>query len=158
MSQPPGVDGLLKDQRLGKKNQRGFYLYADQKKAEKVVDPSVYAILSVQPKLLLPEAEIAERCALQMVNEAAHCFGEGILRSARDGDIGAIFGLGFPAFRGGPFHYADAIGAAELVRRLENYKGALGLRFAPAPVLSHMAATGRTFYGANAVAPGQHRV
>ncbi|HEY3664751.1 MAG TPA: 3-hydroxyacyl-CoA dehydrogenase NAD-binding domain-containing protein, partial [Polyangiaceae bacterium] len=158
MAQPPGVDRLLKDHRLGKKNQRGFYLYADQKKADKTVDPSVYALLSVQPKLSLAEAEIAQRCALQMVNEAAYCFGEGILRSARDGDIGAIFGLGFPPFRGGPFQYADAVGAAELVRRLEDYHGALGARFAPAPVLSQMAATGGTFYGSNAVAPGQHRV
>jgi 3-hydroxyacyl-CoA dehydrogenase/enoyl-CoA hydratase/3-hydroxybutyryl-CoA epimerase len=158
MAQPPGVDRLLKDHRLGKKNQRGFYLYADQKKPDKTVDPSVYALLSVQPKVSLAEAEIDQRCALQMVNEAAYCFGEGILRSARDGDIGAIFGLGFPPFRGGPFQYADAVGAVELVRRLEDYHGALGARFAPAPVLSQMAATGGTFYGSNAVAPGQHRV
>jgi 3-hydroxyacyl-CoA dehydrogenase / enoyl-CoA hydratase / 3-hydroxybutyryl-CoA epimerase len=157
MAQPPGVDGLLKDRRLGKKNQRGFYSYGAGKKGEKQVDASVYALLGVQPKLELLAAEIAERCALQMINEAAHCFGEGILRGARDGDVGAIFGLGFPPFRGGPFQYVDALGAAEVVQRLEKYRSMFGLRFTPAPVLTEMATNGGSFYGSRAVAPGQHR-
>ncbi len=160
MAQPPGVDGLLKDQRLGKKNQRGFYVYGEKghaKQGAKQVDSSVYGLLGVQPTNALASAAIAERCALQMLNEAAHCFGEGILRSARDGDIGAIFGLGFPPFLGGPFHYADTLGAAEIVRRLEGYRSTLGERFNPAPVLVAMAQTGGTFHGARAVAPGQHR-
>jgi len=154
---PPGVDALLKDQRLGKKNQRGFYLHGAPKKARRVVDPSVYSLLGVEPKRSLPGSEIARRCALQMINEAAHCFGEGILRSARDGDVGAIFGLGFPAFRGGPFHYLDAASVPEVVRRLEGYVSLLGPRFAPAPVLTEMAKTGGSFYGAGAVTVGHHR-
>jgi len=158
MAPPPGVERLLTDQRLGKKNQRGFYSYGAAKKREnKQVDRSVYALLSVEPKNLLSEHEIVLRCALQMINEAAHAFGDGILRSARDGDVGAIFGLGFPPFRGGPFRYVDAVGATELVRRLESYQGTLGARFTPAPVLVEMARRGSTFYGPNAVAPGQHR-
>ena len=157
MPLPPGVDGLLKDQRLGKKNQRGFYAYGQRKGSEWHADPSVYAVLGVVPARELPAPEIAQRCALQLINEAAHCFGEGILRSARDGDVGAIFGLGFPAFRGGPFHYVDCVGAAEIVRRLEGYLFTLGERFAPAPVLSELARTGGTFYGPGAVPVAQHR-
>jgi 3-hydroxyacyl-CoA dehydrogenase/enoyl-CoA hydratase/3-hydroxybutyryl-CoA epimerase len=161
MAPPPGIEGLLKDQRLGKKNQRGFYAYGKQggrKKSARAADPSVYALLGGAPRIELAPAQIAERCVLQMVNEAAHCFGEGILRSARDGDIGALFGLGFPPFRGGPFHYVDAVGAPSIVRRLQTFNEAFGLRFAPAPVLVEMAASGAAFYGARAVAPGQHRV
>ncbi len=92
-----------------------------------------------------------------MINEAAYCFGEGILRSARDGDVGAIFGLGFPPFRGGPFHYLDAVGAADVVRRLETYASLLGPRFTPAPVLVEMAKTRGSFYGLGAFVAGQHR-
>ena len=158
MKPPPGVERLLTDERLGKKNQRGFYAYGAKKKTDKEVDRAVYSLLSVQPTNELPEIEIVARCSLQMVNEAARCFGEGVLRSARDGDIGAIFGLGFPPFRGGPFHYVDQIGAAEIVRRLQAYERALGGRFAPAPVLLEMAQANKTFYGATPVVPGQHRV
>lgn len=154
---PPGVDAMLKDQRLGKKNQRGFYVHGEPKKARRVVDPSVYSLLGTEPKRSLPASEIAQRCALQMVNEAAHCFGEGILRSARDGDVGAVFGLGFPAFRGGPFHYLDAVGVPEVVRRLEGYVSLLGPRFTPAPALTEMAKTGGSFHGARAVPVGRHR-
>jgi len=157
MTPPPGIEALLKDERLGKKNQRGFYAYSEQKKAQRAVDPAVYSLLGVDPKSSLPAAEIAQRCSLLMVNEAAHCFGEGILRSARDGDVGAIFGLGFPAFRGGPFHYLDAVGVRDIVRRLEHYVGVLGPRFTPAPVLIELARVGGTFYGNDAVAAGRHR-
>src|SRR5690606_37747871 len=101
--------------------------------------------------------EIAQRCALAFVNEACLCFGEGIVRSARDGDIGAIFGLGFPPFRGGPFRYVDAVGAKEIVRRMQRFRDRLGNRFAPAPVLLEMAETGKTFYGANTIEPGRHK-
>ncbi len=156
MAPPPGIEALLKDERFGKKNQRGFYSYAAHQKGRRVVDASVYSLLGVEPKRELPAEEIAQRCALQMINEAACCFGEGILRSARDGDVGAIFGLGFPPFRGGPFHYVDAVGAADIVRRLESRASLLGPRFTPAPVLIEMAKTGGSFYGAGAVAVGRH--
>ncbi len=157
MAPPPGIEALLKDERLGKKNQRGFYDYVGAKKGDKVADRAVYALLGVEPQRQLPARAIAERCTLRMINEAAHCFGEGILRSARDGDVGAIFGLGFPPFLGGPFKYTDTVGAAELVRRLEGYRDTLGPRFAPAPVLVDMAKSGASFYGAEPVAVGLHR-
>ena len=156
MSPPPGMEKLVAEQRFGRKNARGFYLYGDTKKTKKKrVDQSVYAVLGVTPKPgATPKHEIAERCALAMVNEAALCFGEGILRSARDGDIGAIFGLGFPPFRGGPFRYVDAVGALDIVRRLERYEKQHGKRFAPAPVLVEMAQVGGTFHGERAVRAG----
>ncbi|HEY0469483.1 MAG TPA: fatty acid oxidation complex subunit alpha FadJ [Polyangiaceae bacterium] len=157
MAPPPGIEALLKDERFGRKNQRGFYVYPGDAKGKRVVDASVYSLLGVRPERTLQADEIAQRCALQMINEAAHCFGEGILRSARDGDVGAIYGLGFPPFRGGPFHYLDVVGAADVVRRLEGYASLLGPRFTPAPVLTEMAKTGGSFYGPGAHAVGPYR-
>jgi 3-hydroxyacyl-CoA dehydrogenase/enoyl-CoA hydratase/3-hydroxybutyryl-CoA epimerase len=96
----------------------------------------------------LPAEEIQLRCALQFVNEAMHCLGERILRSARDGDVGAVFGLGFPPFRGGPFRFVDAMGAPEVLRRMRSYEQTFGKRWAPAPLLVEMAATNGTFFQA----------
>ena len=83
----------------------------------------------------------------QLVNEAIRCLGEGILRSPRDGDVGAIFGLGFPPFRGGPFRYVDSVGAEEVLRRVEGYQNRFGERFTPAPLLVETARKGGRFHG-----------
>ena len=144
MTPPPGMAKLVADNRKGRKNARGFYLY-DAKKSKRV-DATIYATLGVEPKAKLPLEEIQMRCALQMVNEALLCEGEGILRSARDGDVGAIFGLGFPPFRGGPFRLVDTLGAAEVLRRVQAYHDRFGLRWTPAPRLVEMAKSGKRFY------------
>ena len=148
MKPPEGFDKLVQDGRLGRKAKKGFYLYEDTKeKGPKKVDPTVYELLpGGRKRSSPPRDEIAERCVLQMVNEAAHCLGEQILRSARDGDIGAIFGLGWPPFRGGPFRYADSLGAEHLVQRLASYQDRLGVRFTPAPMLAQLARSGGKFF------------
>ena len=153
MAPPPGIDKLIADDRRGRKNGRGVYLYGEAAKkvkaakGKKPVDPTFYTTLGVEPKTKLSLTEIQERCVLQFVNEALHCFGEGILRSPRDGDIGAIFGLGFPPFLGGPFRYVDSIGAAEVLRKIEGYRDRFGARFTPAPVLVEYAKSNKRFYG-----------
>ena len=75
---------------------------------------------------------------------------EGVVRTPRDGDVGALFGIGFPAFRGGPLRELDTIGAAEAVARLEKLAAMHGPRFEPAPVLDEMARTGQRWYPAPA--------
>ena len=80
------------------------------------------------------------------LDEAVLCLQEGILRSPRDGDVGAIFGLGFPPFLGGPFRYLDHLGARFSVEVLERLRARHGDRFAPAPLLVDLAREGRTFY------------
>lgn len=80
-----------------------------------------------------------------MINEAARCLEEGILRSARDGDIGAVMGLGFPPFRGGPFFWVDQVGADRVVADLERYAERFGPRFEPAAILRQKAEDGTTF-------------
>jgi len=143
---PPGFEKLVESGRMGRKAKKGFYLYGEEK-GPKVVDKSVYEItLQGSRRNSPPAAEIAERCVLQMVNEAALCLGEGILRSARDGDIGAVFGLGWPPFRGGPFRYADTLGAPQVVERLRRYQDRFGARFTPAPRLVELASKSGKFH------------
>ncbi len=84
--------------------------------------------------------------ALLMVNEAVHCLDEGIIASAEDGDLGAILGLGFPPFRGGPFRYVDHEGAAAIVERMEALAKRHGPRFQPAGGLKELANSGGRFY------------
>ena len=154
MVPPAGMEKLVADDRKGRKNGRGFYRYEGGK--SKGVDESVYPLLGVSPTNdTLSNDDIAWRCALMMVNEAVLCFQEGILRSARDGDIGAIFGLGFPPFTGGPFRFVDLHGPNAIVDRMQKFEKLHGSRFAPAPLLLAMAAQGLTFHGAGAVQPGQ---
>jgi 3-hydroxyacyl-CoA dehydrogenase/enoyl-CoA hydratase/3-hydroxybutyryl-CoA epimerase len=81
-----------------------------------------------------------------MINEAVRCLDEGIIRNARDGDIGAIFGIGFPPFLGGPFRYADSLGCAQVVARLQHYQQLHGERFQPCDRLLAMAQANQTFY------------
>ena len=81
-----------------------------------------------------------------MANEAARCLDDGIIRSARDGDIGAIFGIGFPPFHGGPFRYMDKLGIDKVVERLEYYQKLHGDRFAPAEILVKMKDNSETFH------------
>jgi 3-hydroxyacyl-CoA dehydrogenase/enoyl-CoA hydratase/3-hydroxybutyryl-CoA epimerase len=148
----PIVDKLVKGGRKGRKNEKGFYLYGDPAKRAgkgKHVDPSVYAELDLgKPGLgTKPSSEnIALRCSLQLVNEAILCFGERILRSARDGDLGAVFGLGFPPFRGGPFRFVDAMGPGEVLRRMRDFEQKFGKRWTPAPLLVEMATADRRFF------------
>ena len=125
--------------RLGRKSGAGFYDYASGRQKGRRVDERVYDLLEVTPETAMDADDIADRVVLPMLNEAARCLDEGVLRSARDGDLGAIFGIGFPPFRGGPFRYMDRIGARLLVERLGEYRERLGERFAPAPVLASMA-------------------
>lgn len=135
--------------RLGRKNKKGFYLY-DEEGKKGAVDESVYDLLPTGSRRTeLAKEQIQLRCALAMVNEAARCVEEGIVRQPRDGDIGAVFGIGFPPFRGGPYRYIDSVGVAVIVRQLEVLNGAYPGRFAPCDLLVRMASASTRFYPAS---------
>jgi 3-hydroxyacyl-CoA dehydrogenase/enoyl-CoA hydratase/3-hydroxybutyryl-CoA epimerase len=132
--------------RTGRKGKKGFYKY-DEKGKKGGVDPSVYELLPTAGRRAeIPADEIQRRCVLAMVNEAVRCLQDGILRSPRDGDVGAVFGIGFPPFRGGPFRYVDSLGADRLVRALEGLNTDRAPRFVPSQMLIEMAREGRRFY------------
>jgi 3-hydroxyacyl-CoA dehydrogenase/enoyl-CoA hydratase/3-hydroxybutyryl-CoA epimerase len=140
----PSFAGMVKAGRLGRKAGKGFYRYAGGKKGG--VDPAVYELIGTQPNGGPRPAEIIQRLVLVMLNEAARAQGEHIVRSPRDGDLGAIFGFGFPPFRGGPLRHADDLGAARLVAELERLAERYGARFAPCEVLVDQARQGTRFY------------
>ena len=144
-SAPDVFEILLKDNRKGRKSGKGFYTYKGKKKE---VDKSVYSLLKLKPESILSEEVVAMRCVLLMLNEAVRALDDGIIASARDGDIGAIFGIGFPPFLGGPFKYIDKVGAKKLVETMNEYAGKYGSRFAPSDGLLTRAGTGDKFYPA----------
>lgn len=147
MRPPPAMARLVADGRLGRRSGRGFYNYEIRGRERRgAVDGSVYTTVQSWPAVARPATEIAQRCVLAMMNEAVHCLGEGIVRRARDGDVGAVFGAGFPAFLGGPFRYVDSLGAAYAVERLESWTAQCGDRFRPAPLLTEMAKSAARFY------------
>ncbi|MDE3194636.1 MAG: enoyl-CoA hydratase/isomerase family protein [Chloroflexota bacterium] len=126
---PPVVERLIAEGFKGKGRGGGFYLYAD---AKRPVNPRVYQLLGVTPRST--GEDIAERLTLTFVNEAARCLDERILRSPAEGDLGAVLGLGFPPFLGGPFRYADALGE-RMAASLERLAAARGPRFLPTDAL-----------------------
>jgi len=156
---PAAFDKLLADGRLGKKAKKGFYLYKKDslvktiqnrlkgiKAGQKQVDESIYSLLTIKPSGNLSAAEISKRCTFMMLNEAARCVDEGIVRNARDGDIGAIFGIGFPPFLGGPLRYIDQIGAKSVVAQLSQWAEQHGERYAPCEALVTMAQNDQSYY------------
>ncbi|HYU30897.1 MAG TPA: 3-hydroxyacyl-CoA dehydrogenase NAD-binding domain-containing protein [Thermoanaerobaculia bacterium] len=136
---------MIDDRRLGRKSKRGFYLYEEDKKGRRPVDPAVYALLGWQARPF-DDGEFVERCWLQMLNETARCMEEGIITDPADVDLGVIFGFGFPPFRGGLLREADRQGLPWVVDRLDTYAARHGRRLEPADLLRDMARRGATFH------------
>jgi 3-hydroxyacyl-CoA dehydrogenase / enoyl-CoA hydratase / 3-hydroxybutyryl-CoA epimerase len=145
MLPPPQSGAMIEAGFLGRKSGRGFYVYDGKGAGKRAVNPGLRR-LGIAGGKTLPAQEIAERCTLAMANEAVFCLQDGVLFAPMHGDIGAVFGLGFPPFRGGPFRYLDAMGIDQAVARLQQLSERYGPRFAPAPLLVDMARGQRRFH------------
>jgi 3-hydroxyacyl-CoA dehydrogenase/enoyl-CoA hydratase/3-hydroxybutyryl-CoA epimerase len=138
---PDWLDRVPQSGRLGTKNGKGFYLYEGRER--KGPDPAVYPLLGLDPRVENPDPGlIADRMVLPMVNEAARCLEEGVVRSAADLDLALIFGTGFPPFRGGLCRWADQEGLARILATLERFASSVGERYAPSEALRATAAAG----------------
>ncbi len=138
---------MFKADYLGRKNRKGFYLYNKEGKKEKgKVNPAIYNFFGGKERVELDKITMKNRLAMSMVNEAALCLEEGIIASPRDGDVGAIFGLGFPPFRGGPFRYLDSIGPDSALSILNMLAERCGPRFKAAEIIRSKSITGSKFY------------
>lgn len=137
---------MLADGRKGRKSRLGFYRYPI--KGTKVADHRLYDVLNTQPKKQLPANLIEDRCQLLMLNEAVRCLDEQVVACARDGDLAAVLGLGYPPFEGGPFRHLDRLGLHHVVARLQQFADQYGERFAPCEGLLRRAHAGERFYPA----------
>jgi 3-hydroxyacyl-CoA dehydrogenase/enoyl-CoA hydratase/3-hydroxybutyryl-CoA epimerase len=94
-----------------------------------------------------PSADIVKRRYLfTQCLEAARCLEQKVITDVRDGDVGVIMAVGFPAFTGGPFTYMDNYGIAKFVKDADELADKYGDRFTPPKLLRQMAAEGRNFY------------
>jgi 3-hydroxyacyl-CoA dehydrogenase / enoyl-CoA hydratase / 3-hydroxybutyryl-CoA epimerase len=147
------VPALVKAGFTGKRSGSGFYIWPRGSRLPKPLpqparktNPAVYALNGGQAARALSHQDIQERLVLLFVNEAIRCLDEGVLQSATDGDLGAVLGLGFPPFHGGPFHYADALGARVLESKLQRLAEQHGPRYTPSELLVSRAEREDPFY------------
>ena len=144
-------DRLAEMGRFGQKTGRGYFIYEAGSRAP-TPDPEVEAIIVAASKRLgiarraISDQEIVERTLYPMVNEAARILEEGIAMRPSDIDITWVHGYGFPLWRGGPMHYADAVGLKQVAERLGHFAATVGdPAHRPAPMLAKLAAEGKGF-------------
>uniref|UniRef100_A0A8C9TLR0 enoyl-CoA hydratase n=1 Tax=Scleropages formosus TaxID=113540 RepID=A0A8C9TLR0_SCLFO len=122
----------------GRKSGVGCYLYKEGTK-NKEVNPGFQEILGsfkMTPSAAVSsDADVQYRLVSRFVNEAVLCLQEGILSSPVEGDVGAVFGLGFPPCLGGPFRFVDTFGADKLVQKMKRYEEVYGNHFTPCQLL-----------------------
>ncbi len=143
IEQDDTVQKLADAKLYGRKAGKGFYTYP--KKGRKSVNTDIYQYFGGEERKEFSKTDIQNRIGLIFVNECVHCLEEGILFAAKDGDLAAILGLGFPPFTGGPFSYIDAQGADQVLETLTALEEQHGSRFKPAKLLAKHAKNNKAF-------------
>lgn len=161
MTPTTALDAFVSEQRLGKKTGRGFYVHAPAEQGAKRSTPELASDLArfvpqAGPRVAFASGEeIAERCVLAMLNEAARSLAEGVVTGPRELDLATVFGMGFAPFRGGLLRWADTVGIQAITGKLERHRDAPDVRarpggverFEPCEHLVRMARNLRTFHG-----------
>lgn len=132
----------------GRKGKQGFYAYHPKKGTRLAysIDKNIYSFVGGSERAWLKDKHIRQRLGMMMINEAVRCFEEGVIQSPTDGDLGAVLGLGFPAFTGGPFQYLDTIGCKKAVNRMEKLANKFGQRFLPTQIIYDYERKKQKFY------------
>jgi 3-hydroxyacyl-CoA dehydrogenase len=147
--QPLAADQLCEIGRYGQKTLAGWYRYDEARQPSP--DPEVEQLvrkLAVQNGVVQHEvstAEIVDRCILALVNEGARILEEGIALRAVDIDVIYINGYGFPAYRGGPMWYADALGLDKVYERIRQFHEQYGDLWEPAALLKQLVREKKNF-------------
>jgi len=144
------IDVLYEANRLGQKNGKGFYSYETDKqgKPKKVFDAAVMDVLKpvIYEQRELSDEDIINWMMIPLCLETVRCLEDGIVETAAEADMGLVYGIGFPPFRGGALRYIDSVGVAEFVALADQYAD-LGPLYQPTEKLREMAKTGQRFFG-----------
>ncbi len=142
------VELVEKQNRLGRKNGKGFYDYPEKGKGQKTLWPG---LADLQPKKLDPDTlsieELKQRFLVVQAVEAARTVEDHVITDMREADVGSILGFGFAPFTGGTLSYIDFMGTKKFVDLCHKLEAKYGSRFTPPKLLVEMAAKGETFYG-----------
>ncbi|QEG37907.1 3-hydroxyacyl-CoA dehydrogenase NAD-binding domain-containing protein [Bythopirellula goksoeyrii] len=140
------LPAMVEAGRIGKKADKGFFDYMTDSKGRTKSQPSPEAAAIIE-KVSAGECadDLTDRLFLPMLLEATRVVEDGIVTDVRDVDLGLIYGIGFPPFKGGLFFWADTLGAAAIVEKLESFQP-LGERYAPTKMLLEHADKGKAFY------------
>jgi 3-hydroxyacyl-CoA dehydrogenase/enoyl-CoA hydratase/3-hydroxybutyryl-CoA epimerase/enoyl-CoA isomerase len=147
------IQAMFEAGRYGQKNGLGFYAYAPDKKGapKKTVDPAAQELLkplvTQDNSAAITDQDIIDRMMLPLIIECSRCLEDGIVSTPVEVDIGLVYGLGFPPFRGGPFRYADAVGLKALCEKAAKF-AALGKLYEPTAQMLKLAEAGGTFHEA----------
>lgn len=139
---------LCENGRRGQKNGMGYYTYdADTRAAtpDKEVEQLIkdFAIGKGIEQREVSDQEVLERCLYPMVNEGAKILEEKIAIRGSDIDVVWVNGYGWPVYRGGPMHWADSIGLAEIAAKVGEYSERLGGKhWDLSPLLKSLAESG----------------
>lgn len=144
------IDRLYQLQRFGQKNNKGFYRYELDRRGKqvKVLDDEVPALLEgvVGTSREFSEDEIIARMMIPLCIETVRCLEDGIVATPAEADMGLIYGIGFPPFRGGALHYLDEMGLQAFIDMTAPYAD-LGALYQPTERMKQMAANGETYFG-----------
>jgi len=146
---PEVLKGLVDAKMMGRKSEKGLFVYAKGSKERPVNQEGLNIIkkfATVAPAATSSDEDIVLRMVTRFANEAVASHQDGILATPLEGDIGAVFGLGFPPFSGGPFRYIDTMGAQTFVDHMRRFEQSYGVAFTPCQMLLDMAKSGKKFY------------
>jgi 3-hydroxyacyl-CoA dehydrogenase len=141
-------DELCEQNRFGQKSNAGYYNYSEGSRAPNPApeNEKTYEKISSENGFTrrdISDEEIVDRCILALINEGADILSEGVAQRAADIDVVYINGYGFPIWRGGPMHHANAMGIDKVVEKLNKYREITGNDvYKPSEMLVNLAESG----------------